>query len=68
MLRTVIGEGGELNGERVVVIAQVKTVAGNHGGVGDLIAVGTGGWVYMLAVQGESRQTDGRIPSDLPDT
>ena len=67
MLRVLIGQRGEVDGERVVVVAQHEVVAGADGGLGDLIATRTCGCAYRLTVDGESRQMDIGCPQRLLD-
>ena len=67
MLRILIGECGELDGERIVVVAQFEVVAGVDGRFRHLPSAGACGGIDGFAVDGEGRQMDVRIPLALLD-
>ena len=62
VLRGVVGERRQLNGERVVAVAQVEAVAGNHRGVAHIVVPRPGGAAYVLTVDEEG----GELHTGLP--
>ena len=67
VLRVLIGQRREVDGERVVVVSKHEVVAGRDRGLSDLIATRARGGADRLAADGECRQLDVGIPLALLD-